>query len=144
MTWPSLMIIAGYASRDVSIFSMAGVTGGLRRVEYYVQPTVGLKDAVFDLADIENALIAQFLHQLVEREAVLTQFALYYLAAQNKYARPAEKQAPQTDAIQRRARDQHLTAEERQYRHKAVYQRYADILKRMRGKVGDKRRQHEF
>ena len=121
-----------------------GCDGGLRRVEYHVQPAVGLEYAVFDLADVENALIAQLLHQLVEREAVLVQLALYHLAAQDEHARPAEKQAAQAYTFQRRACDQHLAAEERQYRHEAVYQRYADILKRMRGEISDKRRQHEF
>ena len=83
-------------------------------------------------------------HQLVEREAIFAQLTLYHLAAQDEYARPAEKQTSQPDAFQRRTRYKHLAAEKRQYRHKPVYQRYADILKRMRGEIGDERRQHEF
>ena len=123
---------------------LPGCGGALGREEDDVQCAVRFEYAVFDGAYVRAAFAAQLLHQLFRGEAAFAHLRLIDLSAHDEKARLAEEKAAQADAFEAQTRDEHLAAEEREDRHKAVYHRYAEVLKRMRGKIGDERRDDEL
>ena len=123
---------------------LPGCRGALGREEDDVQCAVGFEYAVLDGAYIRAAFAAQLLHQLFGCEAAFAHLRLIDLSAHDEKARLAEEKAAQADAFEAQTRDEHLAAEEREDRHKAVYHRYAEVLERMRGEIGDERGDDEL
>ena len=116
----------------------------LRRGEDDVELAVGLKHGVFHARNVENALIAQLLRQLVEREAVAVHGLLGDAAALDDEVRPAVEQLAQVNALVRQAGEDQLTAKQHQQRYEPIAQRQGGVLQRDGCDVRDEHGHHQL
>ena len=116
----------------------------LCRGEDDVELAVGFEHGVFHARNVENALIAQLLRQLVEREAVAVHGLLGDAAALDDEVRPAVEQLAQVNALVRQAGEDQLAAKQHQQRNEPVAQRQGRVLQWNGRDVRDEHGHHQL